>query len=185
MQTLNTASPGTALSLGDNILTGDVGIAASQTTGALEIGTFSTRSGQITIGGEASTSPVRIDAGSGGIRLQSTGALRINASKYIFGNKGSVTQLISQTTPVTINTPLGKITTVTLNIPNNSISEFTVNNDIIDIDSIVFLTIDQYTGNSIISVTANNIRSGAFDIEIENAGPGTLDQPCTIAYMAV
>jgi len=73
-QTLNTASPATGLNVAQNVTTGDIGIANSQTSGGLDIGTFGSRSGQITIGSDGSTAQLRLDAGTGGIYANTVGA---------------------------------------------------------------------------------------------------------------
>ena len=184
-QTLNTATSSTGLLLGDNITTGDIGAGLSQTSGSIQIGTLATRSAPITIGGDVSTGSVVIQSGTGGIQLDTNAAINVSAPSYIFGPKGIVQQLTSQTTPVVINTPLGKIITVTLSIQNNNIIRFTVNNSTVVPSNIIFVTIDAYAGSSILSLAVDNIQTGSFDIELENGGGGTLNAPCTIGYMIV
>lgn len=97
-QTLNTATPATGLGICENVTTGDIGIANTQTSGAIDIGTFGSRSGQITIGGDGSTAPVRIDAGLGGIN-GTTG----NVGPITWNAAGALT--LSSSTDATLSAP--------------------------------------------------------------------------------
>ena len=188
-QTVNTYSVDTGLLVGNNITTGTVTIGNTQTSGDLDIGTGSSRTGDIRIGNTANTGDIhtrttgQTEITTGTLDITSTGTCTITAPSFIFGPKGTVTQITSQNTAVTINTPLGKITTVTLNIQNNHTETFQVNNSIVTESSIVMATVDGYDGDSILSVTVNNISNGSFQLNLENGGGGTLNDLCTIAYM--
>lgn len=119
-QTLYTASTSTGLDVAGNVLTGDVllgnevttggiGIANSQTSGTIDIGTFGSRSGQITIGSDGNTASTRIDGGSGGIRIgtalggnievtTTTGNFNVTASKVRILDESQATSITNGST---------------------------------------------------------------------------------------
>lgn len=124
-QTLNTATASTGLDIAYNVTTGGVGLCSSQTTGTLDIGTFGSRSGQITIGSDGATGPLRLDAGSGGIDMVaiSGGEIKIGA----LGHTGEI-HLGNSTTPGAGN-----------------IEVYSTGNFNVDVDNIRVLNTDQCT----------------------------------------
>jgi len=107
--------------------------------------------------------------------------------------QGTVTQITSITTGVTLNTLAGLITTASLGIiPPDTSKTFTVTNSNVTAASIIMATVNDFgTGgvwgtNGIPIVTIDNVTAGAFDVVINNAGVnGTGGQTLLVAFNIV
>jgi hypothetical protein len=100
-------------------------------------------------------------------------------------NKGTVTQLTSITTPVTINSYNGVITTVSSTIASLSEATFIVNNDKVTTTSVILLTA-LYSGNgNAVATIGANIANGAFKITIANTQTTALNAVVKIHFMII
>ena len=99
---------------------------------------------------------------------------------------GSVTQLTSITTPVTINSHNGVITTVSSTLAANSKTSFTVFNDTVTANSIVLLTV-QYPGAAagIPTLILGTVQAGSFGVTIGNGGNAALNNVVRINFVVI
>jgi hypothetical protein len=103
-------------------------------------------------------------------------------------NTGTVTQLTSISTAVTLNTHSGVITTVAAATAAGTPDLFTFNNTNITVDSIILLSVEYPTVGSGTPVVAHEISTfgGQTRIEIRNPdASGPLDQPLKIHFLIV
>ena len=93
----------------------------------------------------------------------------------VTANFGSVTQITSAATGVTLNTAAGVITTVTQNIAVGGEVQFTVTNDKVKATDTVNLSIRSGStgGTTIASVTA--VAAGSFQITLTNLHAATAE----------
>ncbi len=103
-----------------------------------------------------------------------------------FYDKGTVTQITSISTGVTLNTTAGTITTVSTTLAGGTSATFTVTNSTCTSQSIVQATIVNYTGtyatNGFPIVNINNIAAGSFQVTLCNIGAMALNGVLKIAY---
>jgi hypothetical protein len=99
---------------------------------------------------------------------------------------GSVTQLTSITTAVTLNSYNGIITTVSSTLAANAKTSFTVLNDKVTADSKVLLTV-QYGGAAagIPSLILGIVQAGSFGVTIGNGGNAALNNVVRIHFMVI
>jgi hypothetical protein len=99
---------------------------------------------------------------------------------------GSVTQLTSITTAVTVNSYNGIITTVSSTLAANAKTSFTVLNDKVTADSKVLLTV-QYGGAAagIPSLILGTVQAGSFGVTIGNGGNAALNTSVRIHFMII
>ena len=171
---LNLNSSSGIVTVGDTSTTNDILLGPSQTTGDILVGQDVARTGDIILGSATNTGDITL--GTSGV-----GTININGSTR-FGDRATVTQITSVNTGVTINATVGKITTVSLTIPKWDKQTFTVTNDRVLADSIVLMTIEEYSGSNFFNVYVNNIVAGAFDVVLANSSNGTLDATATFAF---
>jgi hypothetical protein len=103
-------------------------------------------------------------------------------------NTGTVTQLTSISTAVTLNTHSGIITTVAAATAAGTPDLFVFNNTNITVDSIILLSVEYPTVGSGTPVVAHEISTlgGQTRIEIRNPdASGPLDQPLKIHFLIV
>jgi hypothetical protein len=97
---------------------------------------------------------------------------------------GTVTQLVSSSTGVTLSTMMGQITTVALTTAGAAEEIFTVTNTLVDAtDVIVLSTSYAGTGTPLLSVIKTT--TGAFDIVIANVGAAALNAAMTINFAVI
>lgn len=84
---------------------------------------------------------------------------------YGVGTGGTVTQLTSFNTGVTLNNPVGQITLFTSATTAGTISTFTVTNSVVGADDVVIVNWGAGT-NAGLNLTVTRVASGAFDITI-------------------
>lgn len=172
-----TQSSGTTMTLsgGDlNMTAGDLNMTlgdATLTNGNLFMtsGSATLTSGNITLT-SGNVTLVAGDLTVTGDLIQNTGTIQ---SDGLVMNKGTVTQITSPTTPVTVNEPTGVITTVSFVTIAQQNTAFTVTNSSCAADSCVLLTILNYGGTigtaGIPVVSVSTVASGSFVINVSNA----------------
>jgi hypothetical protein len=99
--------------------------------------------------------------------------------------KGAVTQITSDSEPVTLNAPAGKITTFSLALAADAQTTFTVTNSYCAATNIVLANIADYGGAGFCSVNVDNIGAGSFDLIVANTTATTLDAVAIIGFMIV
>lgn len=94
---------------------------------------------------------------------------------FVFKDRGTVTQITSATTGVTVNTYCGTITTVAQNIAAGAEVQFTVTNSKVTANSVPVVSIASGTvgGTTIASVTA--VAAGSFQITLTNLHAATAE----------
>ena len=100
-------------------------------------------------------------------------------------NKGTVTQLVVSSNPVTLNTNNGVIETVVLTTAATGQEIFTFNNSNLTVNSTVLLTV-QYTGGGFPVVSFDALVAGALKLIINNVDTlNALDSPVIIHFMII
>lgn len=85
--------------------------------------------------------------------------------------KGTVTQITSINTGVTVNAAAGVITTFLADTLADNTDVFTVTNSSVTATSVVLTNIQDYAGTTgLPNVVVDNVAAGSFDIVIQNAG---------------
>ena len=112
------------------------------------------------------------------------------SGKLILADNGTVKQVTSITTGVTLNKMCGIITTVTCTIGASLANLFTVTNSKVASNDIVLATIENYSGsygaNGLPHVNINGISSGSFQVIIINSHPSNaLNGGLKIAFMVI
>lgn len=151
-----------AVSIADDIVTGNVNIG----TGAV--------ARTVTIGNSTGASALVLTSGTGGITIPS----------------GNVSQATSITTAVTDNKVSGIITTVSSTLAANATATFTVNNSLVTASSRVYASVVSYSGtyatNGLPCVNVGSIASGSFAIQLFNAhGTNALSGTVSISFLVV
>lgn len=85
----------------------------------------------------------------------------------LVGSGGSVTQITSSSTAVTLNKQVGSITTVALTTAAGAEEEFVCNNELVGANDIVLLT-GKYGGAGTLAAGVKNVAAGSFTIVITN-----------------
>lgn len=131
-----------------------------------------------------------------GVSLNSEGVLKNGTSSFKVSSSGvelshsNVTQATSSTTAVTVSGSAGVITTFASTLAAVSSESFTVNNTAVSVDSVVVVSIVDYSGaygtNGFPYVAVSSVADGSFDVNIINshatvALAGTLE----ISYIVV
>jgi len=100
-------------------------------------------------------------------------------------NKGTVTQLVLSSNPVTLNTNNGVIKTVVLTTAATGQEIFTFNNSNLTVNSTVLLTF-QYTGTGFPVVSFDALSAGALKLIISNVDTlNALNSPVSIHFMII
>ena len=100
-------------------------------------------------------------------------------------NKGTVTQLVLSSNPVTLNTNNGVIKTVVLTTAATGQEIFTFNNSNLTVNSTVLLTV-QYIGTGFPVVSFDGLLAGALKLIISNVDTlNALDSPVSIHFMII
>ena len=85
----------------------------------------------------------------------------------LVGSGGTVTQITSSATAVTLNKLVGAITTVSLTTAAGAEEEFVCNNELVGANDIVILT-GKYGGAGTLMAGVKNVASGSFNIVLTN-----------------
>ena len=100
-------------------------------------------------------------------------------------NKGTVTQLVVSSNPVTLNTNNGVIETVVLTTAATGQEIFTFNNSNLTVNSTVLLTV-QYIGTGFPVVSFAGLSAGSLNLIISNVDTlNALDSPVSIHFMII
>jgi hypothetical protein len=100
-------------------------------------------------------------------------------------NKGTVTQLVVSSNPVTLNTNNGVIETVVLTTAATGQEIFTFNNSNLTVNSTVLLTV-QYTGGGFPVVRIDTLVAGALKLIINNVDTlNALNDSVRIHFMII
>ena len=110
-------------------------------------------------------------------------ALNADGLKPLY-NKGTVTQLTSITTGVTLNAPSGVITTVVSTLASLAEATFTVTNSVVKPGSVIHLS-TEYIGGGHADAGVSTIGTGTFNITVANQGSAALDAVIKIHYMII
>jgi len=107
-----------------------------------------------------------------GTSLAATGLIKSSSSSagvgYATGAGGTVTQVTSLATAVTINTICGSITTVSGSIAGEACADFTVNNSAVTIDDVVTVCLRSGSNGGNTSVSVKTVTNGTFIVKISN-----------------
>lgn len=109
-----------------------------------------------------------------------------NAIGYTTGAGGTVTQLTSKTTPVTINTPTGEITMNNSSLAAGFANAFVVNNSTITATDSVVVNLE--AGAAVFErygVFAGNIQAGSFSIWLRNFSAVALAESVVVRYTII
>jgi hypothetical protein len=109
-----------------------------------------------------------------------------NQLGYTAAAQGSVTQLTSKSTAVTLNKSAGRITMNNASLATATNATFTLNNNLISANDTVILTISggQTTPGSY-NVFANSLGTGTVSITLRNISGGTLSEAIIINYAII
>lgn len=101
-------------------------------------------------------------------------------------NTGTVTQLTSITTPVTLDTLNGVITTVSSTLAANAKAFFTVNNSNVTTASRIIVSA-QYdeAATGIVVLGVSDIAAGSFKVVISNGGNAALNNVVRVHFMII
>ena len=123
---------------------------------------------------------------SGTLELQSNGTTQLSLSStgvtfpagvsvgYGTGSGGTVTQITSRTTGVTINKPSGAITLVSA-AGSTTIASFTVTNSTVAADDVIIVS--QKSGTDLYRIYVTNVAAGSFKISFATLSGTTTEQP--------
>ena len=102
---------------------------------------------------------------------------------YTATASGTVTQLTSKSTAVTLNKPAGRITMDAASLATATNATFTLNNSFISANDTVVLTISggQATAGSY-NVFANSLAAGSVSISLRNISGGSLSEAIVINF---
>ena len=102
---------------------------------------------------------------------------------YTAAAQGTVTQLTSKSTAVTLNKPAGRITMDAASLATATNATFTLTNSFISANDTVILTISggQATAGSY-NVFANSLAAGSVSISLRNISGGTLSEAVVINF---
>lgn len=105
---------------------------------------------------------------------------------YTAAAQGSVTQLTSKSTAVTLNTSAGVITMNNASLATATNATFTLNNSYISANDTVILTIagGQTTPGSY-NVFANSLSAGSVSITLRNISGGSLSEAIVINFALI
>jgi hypothetical protein len=110
-------------------------------------------------------------------------ALNAEGLKPLY-NKGTVTQITSATTAVTLNTASGVITTFAQSLLTGAENTFTVNNSLVTASSVILVSAQQ-TGAGTPLVIVESIAAGTFQITITNPMAAALNTIVKVHFFIV
>ena len=112
-------------------------------------------------------------------------SIHMNKTKI---TKGTVTQLTSTTTGVTVNAAAGVITMFTSVLAADATETFIVTNSSCSATSVVLVNHLSYTGTdatAVITVNVIDIAEGVFSVQVGNGSAAILDGILTIGFLIV
>ena len=105
---------------------------------------------------------------------------------YTAAAQGTVTQLTSKSTAVTLNKPAGRITMDAASLATATNATFTLTNSFISANDTVVLTISggQATAGSY-NVFANSLAAGSVSISLRNISGGSLSEAIVVNFAII
>lgn len=100
---------------------------------------------------------------------------------YKRGAGGTVTQITSSSTAVTLNKPCGQITTVALTTAGAAEEAFVVNNTFVSAQDVVVLS-TTYAGAGKPFLSVSNVGAGVFTVNITNVSGSALNAVAVINF---
>lgn len=97
----------------------------------------------------------------------SIGTSSANPMGYVTGAGGSITQITSITTPVTLNRPTGQITTVASTLAAGVGTSFVVNDSLVNATDTPILSVN-YAGTGLPIASVTNVTTGQFTVVLYN-----------------
>jgi hypothetical protein len=128
---------------------------------------------------ELSASGTLVDAATGQLPAAYSGI------GYGVGAGGSVTQITSAATAVTLNKICGRITTVALTTAAAAEEAFVVNNDKVSANDVVVFSTTYAGGGKPIIGAATNVGTGVFTVNITNVSGSALDALMVINFVVI
>ena len=104
---------------------------------------------------------------------------------YVTGAGGTVTQLTSKSTGVTINKICGAITTSNAALAAGAEVKITVTNSMVAATDVVALSIKSGGTSGSYLLTVGAVAAGSFDIVISNASAGSLSEALVINFAII
>lgn len=124
---------------------------------------------------------LEVDEAVPGSITELTAGAGIPVTGKIISDKGTVTQITSKTTEVTLNKPAGVITTVALTDAADTSFQFTLTNSTIATTSVVQLTAVN-SGAGVAVVTVTSIAAGSAVIRVSNIGTAAFNSLLKIHF---
>jgi uncharacterized cupredoxin-like copper-binding protein len=104
-------------------------------------------------------------------------------SNISISTSGSVTQVTSKSTTVTLNTLYGSITTHSASLAAGATVSFTVNNSLLTGDEVIVINTDGVTSSTAnYTVKAGDIAAGSYKISIKNESASSLSQSIVLRF---
>lgn len=173
----NAATSVTGLQISSAASGAGVALAAISSSAAEALTIDALGTGTITLNGTG-TGAVR-----SGTNFLSIGALA--GSGYATGAGGTVTQITSSSTGVTLSKPCGTIVTVALTTAAAAIEQFTVTNTLVAATDVIAVS-TTYNGAGTPQVSVIHVTAGTFDIIIKNAhAANALNAAMTINFAII
>lgn len=100
--------------------------------------------------------------------------------------KGTVTQLTSISTGVTVNAPAGVITTVSSTLAAGANATFIVTNSFVNADSVIQLTVDDSVSAGIAVLNVETVGAGVFSVTVKNIdGAAAFDDVLKVHFVVL
>lgn len=102
--------------------------------------------------------------------------------------KGTVTQITSTSTGVTVNASAGVITCVASTLAADAAEAFLVTNSNVSATSVVLANVVMYTGTqatAVISVFVNFTAEGMFNVVVSNGSGAVLDGVVSVGFVVI
>lgn len=129
-----------------------------------------------------------VNGGSTLATLTSTGALTLNQAAsmgYGTGAGGTVTQITSKATGVTLNRPSGQITMNGAALAAATAVSFTLTNSVIGTTDVVYACIDSAATAGAYTVTVDAVGAGTCQISLRNHTAGSLSEAVVLNFVVL
>ena len=140
-----------------------------------------------TLAADGTDADINITLTPKGTGVVTTPALRSTGSLgYATGAGGTVTQLTSKSTGVTLNKLVGQIVTHDESMSNGSSVSFTVTNSLVGANDVVVIhRASGGTGGGVYHVFVDAIAAGSFVVHLHNDHGGTLAEAITLNFAVI
>jgi hypothetical protein len=133
------------------------------------------------------TSPIAVLSAAG--NFSANGSIKSTSPTagigYDIGAGGTVTQLTSKSTPVTLNKMCGTIITMADSVAAGVIFEFNLNNSNIAITDMVIVTVTTSANAAAYTVTTRGYAAGVCIVSLRNNSAGALADALTIKFIII